>query len=206
MFRWSALYWLLAALPIAAHANTTFSIASSHCSGEMSISSLNGTALTCSGNLMLEDGFVFSDTSIVMTATGDLWLDNLTLRAPNIVFSAAGNLTLGNHIHWSVIKAPNAGTIPATTPRPEISWSHFDIGTQSGGVISAGGTGNGNKPTPVNLPGGNIQLNNGALSVAGQASHPAVSASAVPEAETWTMLLAGLSLLAVRRKPYQLTA
>lgn len=206
MFRWSALCWLVAVLPMTAHANTTFSIASSHCSGEMSISSRNGATFACSGNLTLEDGFVFSDTAISLVATGDLWLDKLMLRAPEIMFSAAGKLRLGNQMQLSVITAPNAGTLPAATPRPDIKWDSFDIATHPGGGISIGGAGNGNPPVQGNILGGNIQLNNGTLSVSGQASQPAVSASAVPEAETWAMLLVGLSLLAGRRKPRQCTA
>lgn len=85
-------------LPLLANATSNASITSSTCSGNLTISLLGGASFACAGNLTLDGGFVTSDSLINISADGDLFLDNLTFTAPNVIFSNLSRmLTIGRN-------------------------------------------------------------------------------------------------------------
>lgn len=105
MGRYAALFSLMAALPVAAHANAAINLASTSCSGALSISSLTGASLSCAGNLTLNGGWIDSDDNIFIRAEGDLLLENLNLKAPEISFSTVqGNLQIASTVSIKAVQ------------------------------------------------------------------------------------------------------
>ena len=202
-----------ALLPLSANAISTASIISTNCSGNLTTSLLDGASFACAGNLTLDGGFVTSDSLINISADGDLFVDNLTLTAPNITFSnTAGLLTIGSSV---VINTSTA--VVQSKPESTLTWNKLNIANGSGAVLSIGaggdlkvGTGIGYVLTGNNIPvvGGSIFLNSdsGALVNAGAVlgavlNEPSSSITAVPEPSTYAMMLLGVfCLMNVRRK------
>ncbi|BEV06745.1 hypothetical protein [Methylophilus sp. DW102] len=219
MGRYAALFSLMAALPVAAHANAVINLASTSCSGALSISSLTGASLSCAGNLTLNGGWIDSDDSIFIRAEGDLLLENLNLKAPEISFSTfQGGIQIANNVNINavqndgsggvqiVINAGNNSLFPTT---PIIHWQAFDPSFNAGdtvhfnmptthtsapsGVIAVGGQ-------VVIKPGGAIQISSSQISSPLINIPLTASVSAVPEANRAAMLWLGLGLLAFRRR------
>jgi filamentous hemagglutinin family protein len=171
---------LLALLPNAANASSYSSIANTNCSGDLTISVLDGASFACAGNLTLDGGFVTSDSLINISADGNLFLDNLTLTAPTISFSVlTGMLTLGSNMvisagsNFTATGEDNAPVmIRQITSNSVLSGSEFNI-SQGSAVIfnqrgvskavldrvvgAAGVISVGNSPTEI---GGNLSFSN----------------------------------------------
>lgn len=95
-----ALYFL-ALFPFAANATSisSSSIVNSNCTGTLTSSLLDGASFACAGNFTLDGGSITSDSVINISADGDLFLDNLTLTAPNVTFSSIyGGLEIGSGV------------------------------------------------------------------------------------------------------------
>ena len=135
-----ALYFL-ALFPFAANATSisSSSIVNSNCSGTLTSSLLDGASFACAGNFKLDGGSITSDSVINISADGDLFLDNLTLTAPNVNLSnLTGMLNIGNSV---VINTPI--TVNENAPKSILSWSdfslsqgdtvNFNVGRSSGG-------------------------------------------------------------------------
>lgn len=73
----------------AVHASNLIDLGSYSCSAGLSFDAGNGLSVSCSGDFSLTGGILSSDTSINLTALGDLTLDAFSLSAPNITISAA---------------------------------------------------------------------------------------------------------------------
>ncbi len=151
---------LLAFLPISANAISTASIANTNCSGELTASTLDGASFACTGNLTLDGGFITSDSLINISASGDLFLDNLTLTAPDVTFSnLSGMLAIGSGV---VINTSAA--IVQNTQNSIVSWSEFNIA--QGDVVNFN-QGGGSKTVldkvvgASEIPAGNVSLGDG---------------------------------------------
>lgn len=217
MLRLTAFISLMAAMPLAAQANTVISLASTTCSGAMSISSLAGASLSCAGNLSLNGGLIDSDSSIFIRADGDLLLENLYLTAPEISISTiTGNLQMAGTVNIKAIQTEENGgghVMIGTLPiKQDIHWNSFNIGLNPGGSIQLSAPNASSsvinrvaESGKVYLIGSSgIVLSNasaGSFTTAGfTIASNQVSVSSVPEANTGAMLLLGLGLLALRRK------
>lgn len=134
---------LLALFPIAASATSisSSSIVNSNCSGILTSSLLDGASFACAGNFTLDGGSITSDSVINILADGDLFLDNLTLTAPNVNLSnLTGMLKIGNSV---VINTPI--TVNENAPKSILSWSEFSLSqgdtiTFNVGISSGGST------------------------------------------------------------------
>ena len=206
MGRYAVLFSLMAALPVAAHANAVINIASTSCSGALSISSLTGASLSCAGNLTLNGGWINSDDSIFIRADGDLLLENLNLNAPEISFSTIqGGIQIANTVNINAVQNVGSGggqvVINQGPVHPIIDWKPFDVTLNPGGLIHF------NMPNPNSSVLNRIQGNGQIVINAGDVKitsailpNNPISVSSVPEANTSAMFLLGVSLLALRRR------
>jgi hypothetical protein len=209
MGRYAALFSLMAVLPVAAHANTAINLASTSCSGALSISSLAGASLSCAGNLTLNGGWINSDTSIFIRSAGDLLLENLNLNAPEISISTiSGNLQMASTVNIKAIQTEGNGggqvAIYRFPGQPIIDWKPFDLRLNPGGNINFNMPGESTRvlERTVITNRGNIIITSGDIQItSGMLTNNPIAVSSVPEANTGGMLLLGLSLLALRRRP-----
>lgn len=213
MLRLSVLSCLLACLPLASHASAQISLANTNCSGDMALSSGNGISLSCTGNLSLDGGWLKSDSTISLFAGGDLTLNNLSLYAPEISLSnLMGSLTIGSNVLFdttrTLVLASGATPLDIWSPRPVIAWQSFDIGLNPGAVISVSNSAGAAHQTIVHRPelAGSLVLtpaqsqmliHESRITVTNSAG---INVSAVPEPDGYMMMLAGLGLMACRRK------
>ncbi len=219
MLRLSVLSCLLVCLPLASHASAEISLASTSCSGDMSLSAGSGISLACTGNLSLDGGWLKSDNLISVFAGGDLTLNNLSLYAPEISLSTpTGNLTIGSNVLLDITHTPvlTSGAIHINSwlPRPVIAWQDFDIGLQPGAVISVSNSAGAAHQTIVHRPelAGSLVLTPAQSQMLIHESRitlinsAGINVSAVPEPDGYMMILAGLGLMACRRKTKKLAS
>lgn len=196
----------MAALPVAAHANTVINLASTSCSGVLSISSLTGASLSCAGNLTLDGGWIDSDDSIFIRADGDLLLENLNLNAPEISFSTIqGNLQIASIVTIKAVqndgKSSGQVVINQGPAQPTTDWKPFDLMLNLGGLIHFNMP-DGSSSVLNRIQGnGQIVINAGDVKMSSAIlTHHPIAASSVPEANAGAMLLLGLGLLALSRR------
>jgi len=217
MLRLSVLSCLLVCLPLASHASAEISLASTSCSGDLSLSAGSGISLACTGDLSLDGGWLKSDSLISLFAGGDLTLNNLSLYAQEITLSnLTGTLTIGSNVLLDITHAPavasGAINISSGLPKPVIAWQSFDIGLNPGAIITVG-TGNasvinrvmGHRPDlagslSLTSAQSQLSLNASRLNLINSAG---INVSAVPEPDSYMLLLTGLGLMACRRKAKQ---
>jgi len=210
MLRLCVLSCLLACLPLASHASAQISLASTSCSGDMALSSDSSISFNCTGNLSLDGGWLTSDSAISLFASGDLTLNNLRLYAPEISLSSlTGNLTIGSNVLFDTTLTSGATPIDRWSPRPVIAWQSFDIGLNPGSVISVSSSNsNAINQTIIHRPAlagslvltpaqSQMLIHESRISMVNNAG---MNVSAVPEPDGYMMMLAGLGLLAYRRK------
>lgn len=207
MFRLICALFVLAPLPI--FANATSSITTESCSSELASSLLNGASFACSGNLVLSGGFVTSDSLIDINATGDLFLDNISLTAPNISLSVlAGVLKMGGNVILSAgssiaVTVGNMLTqvnIGQRDPKLILSRHNFAIPLGSGSLIEFN-AGSGSSAVLNRVGGGHLTLISGELRQTDIASvNTLLSVTSVPEPTTYAMLLAGMLALVLFRR------
>lgn len=196
-------------LPVSANAISTASIANTSCSGELTASTLDGASFACAGNLTLDGGFITSDSLINISASGDLFLDNLTFNAPTVTFSVlTGMLTMGSNVTinaGSNLTVTGGNTAPVaivqSTPRAIVTWDNFNITLNPGSAIDFK-AGSGSSVVLNRVGGGALTLISGNIATSGSGgSSLELSAAAVPEPSTYAMMLAGiLGLISFRRK------
>jgi hypothetical protein len=206
MGRYAALFSLMAALPVAAHANAVINLASTSCSGALSISSLAGASLSCAGNLTLNGGWIDSDDSIFIRAEGDLLLENLNLKAPEISFSTIqGNLQIASTVSIKAVqidgKSGGQVVINQGTVHPIIEWKPFDVTLNPGGLIHFNMPDANSRVLNRIQGNGQIVINAGHVKITSAiVPNNPIAVSSVPEASRSAMLLLGLGLLALRRR------
>lgn len=204
MLKLTAFISLMVGMPLTAQANTVISLASTTCSGAMSISSLAGASLSCTGNLSLNGGWINSDASILIHADGDLLLENLYLTAPEISLSSlSGSLHMAssvdiqtgqNQIHTAPV------FVNLFPGKQIIDWKPFDITLNPGASIQF------NMPSSYNgvvesvTDAGQVVIKGNGIKLTSAVLNTPTSVMSVPEANTGAMLLLGLGLLALKRK------
>ncbi len=204
-----ALYFL-ALFPFAANATSisSSSIVNSNCSGNLTSSLLDGASFACAGNFTLDGGSITSDSVINISADGDLFLDNLTLTAPNISLSVltgmlkmGGNVILNAGANLTVLGRNTAPiAIVQFTPKAIISWANFDVTPNPGTAVSFN-AGSANSVVLNRVGGGTLSLISGNLSNSGlEINGPVLDVIAVPEPSTYAMVILGLGLIVLRRR------
>jgi hypothetical protein len=68
------------------------------CTGTLTTDSTNGLQIDCTGSLTLVGGSLTSDSSIKLTASDTLFLDNITVTAPTINLSGGNTVSIGNSV------------------------------------------------------------------------------------------------------------
>lgn len=196
-------------LPALANATSAASITNASCSDSLTTSLLDGASFACVGNLTLDGGFVTSDSVINISATGDLFVDNLTFTAPNVTFSVlTGMLTIG-----SAVVVNTSAAIVQGSRDSILSWSKFNIPQGSSGTVLTIGGGDlkvGAGSGHVLNPGNNTPVIGGTLTIIGSGNITTtgsigngslINVTAVPEPSTYAMMLAGvLGLICLRRR------
>ena len=200
---------LVAFLPNAANATSSASITNTNCSGELTASTLYGASFACAGNLTLDGGFIISDSLINISASGDLFLDNLTFTAPIVSFSVlTGMLAMGSNVTINAgsnlaVTGGNAApvAIVQSTPRAIVTWDNFNIALNPGSAINFN-AGSGSSVVFNRVGGGSLTLISGNIATSGSGGTSLeLSVAAVPEPSTYAMMLAGiLGLISFRRK------
>lgn len=193
-------------LPISAQATTTSSIINTSCSGTLTSSLVDGASFACAGNLTLDGGFITSDSLINISADGDLFLDNLTLTAPNVTLSVlAGLLRVGSNVMINGVSSlivTDRSTSPVTIKQNSmaeiVSWNDFNIGKESSVNFNVGG---GSTAVLNRIGGGTLTLISGNITTSGSSGNGLeLSVAAVPEPSTYLLVLLGLGLITYRRK------
>lgn len=206
MFRLTALLSLMAAMPLAAQTNTVISLASTTCSGTLSISSLAGASLSCAGNMSLNGGWINSDASILIHADGDLLLENLYLTAPEISFSSlSGTLHMGSSVNLDTGQNPLHAEPVFVNPFPGkqvIDWKPFDITLNPGANIQVNVPSTYNAVVESVTDAGQVVIKGNGIKLTSVVLNTPTSVTSVPEANTRAMVLLGLGLLALRRKHF----
>ena len=88
---------ILAFLPNAANATSVINVGTTNCSGDLTISALDGASFACAGNLTLDGGLVTSDSLINISVGGDLSVNNLIFTSPSVTFTAlSGTIAIGS--------------------------------------------------------------------------------------------------------------
>lgn len=167
------------------------------CTSELAQQWSTTVSMDCAGDLALvgltTDARLEAVDAIMLRAQGQLRVADLILSAPRIELSANELVLHGD------LRAPGAGihlhTVSALG-RPS------SLPTGSGSVVVVGGVDVGSPPSPVGgsiapPAGGQIQVTGGSIVVNSPgpvALTPGV-VSAVPEPQTWTLLLGGLLAL-----------
>lgn len=213
MLRLSVLSCLLACLPLTSHATAQVSLTSMNCSGDMALSSGSGISLSCAGNLNLDDGWLKSDSQISLFANGDLTLNNLSLYAPEISLSnLTGTIAIGSNVLFDITHTAliSNGTINIDRwlPNRVIEWQNFDVGLNPGAVITlCSGDASGINHTPQqSVLAGSLSIKTAQSVLLANTSQirlissADISVSSVPEPDGFMMMLAGLGLMAYRRK------
>ncbi len=116
--------------PFSAHAISDIDVPIMSCSGAETSNLTSFLSLSCAGNLSLSGGSLFSDSKIVLTATGSMTLDNLNMTAPNIDLSG-NSLVFGSGVsidasNSMTINAGGNGAFPWITTPP---WGNISIGS-----------------------------------------------------------------------------
>jgi hypothetical protein len=193
-------------LPISAQATTTSSIINTSCSGTLTSSLVDGASFACAGNLTLDGGFITSDSLINISADGDLFLDNLTLTAPNVTLSVlAGLLRVGSNVMINGVSSlivTDGSTSPVTIKQNSmaeiVSWNDFNIGKESSVNFNVG---SGSTAVLNRIGGGTLTLISGNITTSGSSGNGLeLSVAAVPEPSTYLLVLLGLGLITYRRK------
>ena len=182
MFRSYLLSLSLALLPSTGIAATVFAVQSIICSSTQS-SSLDGpVTLICSGDFSLNGGVLSDDNSILLSSTGALTLDNLTISAPHINLVAGSSISIGSGVSLVTSSTPSmVGAVSITV----------------GATISLGTPSDARILTSNDIA---ISANAGSLS-----PDPGDPLSLIPIPASFTLFLSGLlgimGLPYFRRKP-----
>lgn len=194
-------------LPISAQATSTASIINTSCSGSLTSSLIDGASFACAGNLTLDGGFITSDSVINISADGDLFLDNLTLTAPNISLSVqTGAMIIGSNMFINAdsnVTVSNLFMIKDETPAiKEDSGGNVIIFSDAGNLDLTAGTLPSRKFYTVDLV-GSIELRpvSGFININFDPSAPSqIVLTPVPEPSTYLMVLLGIGFITYRRQ------
>jgi hypothetical protein len=201
---------LLTFFPFAANATSisSSSIVNTSCSGTLTTSLVDGASFACAGNFILDGGSITSDSLINLSADGDLFLDNLTLVAPNISLSVlTGMLKMGSNVILNAganLTVVGGNAVPIaivqSTPKAIISWANFDITLNPGAAVSFN-AGSANSVVLNRVGGGALSLISGNISNSSlDINGPVLDVTSVPEPSAYAMVLLGLGLITFRRK------
>lgn len=156
------------------HAITSTNIDSIICTGSQT------STLSCIGDFSLSGGSISADSKVLLTSSGALTLDNLTIFAPEVEFIAGSLLSLGAGV--SITTNSFYTSIGDSSTVPVIA---------AGATISIGGE----VPRPLGagdirlLTGGSIPITNGGV------GGIITIASSIPEPNSYITMLAGLLAL-----------
>lgn len=202
---------LFAILLVAAGASNA---GTSDCSGALTFSQGPSTYLGCDGHLHLGDGFVLeADTAISLWASQSLSVSGATLRAPRIEISAG----MIDFASLSILDANRSGTQienlqivgnaagPTAIRLDPRLFAGATILISGADVSVSGGSGHGatiHAGQPRVIDDGTVVLTGNIVTGGDVRLLPPTMISAIPEPETWAMLLAGLGLITqiARRK------
>lgn len=167
------------------------------CSESLTLLTQDNLTAQCTGNLSITGGTWTSDTLISLSATGDLSLFGVTLRAPNI--SVVGNLVLmDGDSTLAGDPAIGDGAITLRTPTTEDAGG---IQVIAGASIQVGAHEVLSSATLASIGQGGviaIRADHRGLTLEGMGSGGSPSTSPVPEPGTWALALAGLAGLMLR--------
>lgn len=113
-----------------AFASSVVNVQNTTCSGVQTWSTTGPLSLNCTGDLSLNGGMLSDSASISLSSTGSMSLDNLTISAPQLTFTAGSTLWFGSGAALTTTSISLAANANGTTPAISIS---------SGATLSVGG-------------------------------------------------------------------
>lgn len=174
IFRHVALASLV--LPGTVFASNLLNVASSSCSGSLVSSTTDGLSFACTGDFALSNAAIFSDTFILLSATGSLQLTDVSLTAQTITLNAGNRLAIDA---TSTLQTQDAG--PLVPPGP--------ITLLAGGQIEIR-----QNPTRDVIEWNGVDIRTGGtVHLAYPSSGPQLAN--VPEPESLALMLAGLTTI-----------
>lgn len=145
-------------LPLSAAAASGSTIGSLSCSGSPAISLLDAASFACTGDLVLSGGTITSDLAVIIAADGSLSLDNISISAPSVQFTAwGGQLSIGDGVSISsdsFLGGVGPGVTPIVTVSPGAT---ITVGRGAGELV----IGSGDILRSINAPivgGGDVTL------------------------------------------------
>lgn len=170
----SAVLFVLSVVPSVCHAIISTNIDSIICTGSQT------STLSCIGDFSLSGGSISADSKVLLTSSGALTLDNLTIFAPEVEFIAGSLLSLGagvsittNSFYASI---GDSSTVPVIAAGATISIGGEVLRPLGAGDISL-------------LTGGNISIADG------ETGGVITIAPSIPEPSSYLTMLAGLLAL-----------
>lgn len=125
MIRTLTLLSALSFFSLNAEAVSSSTVGSFECSDSLSISLLDTASFSCIGNFSLYGGGITSDSKIVVTSSGSLVLDNLSITAPFVELSSlSGQVSIGSGVLISTssfLATVGNGVTPIFTVSPGAS-------------------------------------------------------------------------------------
>lgn len=172
--------------PFVAHSASFSSVGTTTCSSSLSLTLFEEASFLCAGDLSLIGGSITSDSRVVIRAEGSLFLDNVSITAPQIDLSSLdGSIDVGRGTSLG-FGSLSSGRIAITARMNPSTGIGGTLQIAEGGDISLS---NGfHLPRPlVAIEGGRISLTSGGGIV--------VLASPVPEPSAALLLMLGLAAL-----------
>jgi hypothetical protein len=127
MIRALTLLSALSVFSMNAEAISSSTVGSFACSESLSISISDTASFSCIGNFSLSGGGITSESKIVITSSGSLALDNLSIVAPFVELnSQSGQLSIGNGVlinTSSFLATAGVGVAPSLSLSPGASIS-----------------------------------------------------------------------------------
>jgi hypothetical protein len=139
MVRALTLLSLLSLISMNAKAVSSSTVGNLDCSESLSISLSDTASFSCIGNFSLSHGGITSESKVVITSSGALTLDNLSIVAPIVALnSQSGQISIGSGVFVntrSFLATVESGIVPTLLISPDASIS---VGTgESARVISS---------------------------------------------------------------------
>ena len=102
MVRYISLFCVSIVLSVQTNAASVALIDVTQCSGVLTSSLTDDAIFSCSGNLSLIGGSIDSSSKVIISANGDIYLDNIQITAPHVdVTASQGQVTVSNNVSFS---------------------------------------------------------------------------------------------------------
>lgn len=172
--------------PLVAYSASFSNVGTTTCSSSLSLTLFEEASFLCAGDLSLTGGSVTSDSRVVIRAEGTLFLDNVSITAPQIDLSSLDGSIL-------VRRGTSLGFDSLSSGRIIIT-ARMNPSTEVGGTLQIAEGGDISLSNGFPIPGRLVTIEGGRISL-GRGSGIVVLASPVPEPGAALLMMLGLVAL-----------